>query len=210
VRSSLVSICAAIAVSTSAEPIARRLSARSWWPRSSSSDTADPTAEAPKCTGSNVAFFDQTGIAVAPSSTPVYVERTSPVAAETISAASLTTLATTLPPVRCSTRSANVAATPAFENATSVHTPTDIGLWTLKTRSMLRKRSGRPRSEISSGGDATALAAAIHRACRTRSGSPPRRCATAAITAAAPDAPPTKKYAGTSQVQTGGFKAGRP
>ena len=34
--------------------------------------------------------------------------------------------------------------------------------------------------------------------------------ATAPTTAAAPAAPPTKKYAGTSHVQTGGFRSGRP
>jgi hypothetical protein len=59
---------------------------------------------------------------------------------------------------------------------------------------MLRKRAGRPRSEISSGDETAAPAAAIQRASRTSCASRPRvKRATAPITAAAPAAPPAKK-----------------
>jgi hypothetical protein len=61
-----------------------------------------------------------------------------------------------------------------------------------------------------SGADAAAPAAAIHRASRTSAGGAPAVRATAPITAAAPAAPPTKKYAGISQVQTGALRRGRP
>ena len=47
---------------------------------------------------------------------------------------------------------ANAAAAAPLENPTSVHTPTDIGLCGLNTRSMFRNRSGLPRSEISNAG----------------------------------------------------------
>src|SRR5579863_9191097 len=98
-------------------------------------------------------------------------------------------------------------ATAAAEKTISVQAPTDIGLWILKTRSMLRNRAGRPRSEIKSGGAMSEPAAAIQRArsaidasAATDEGeaASPRKPAMAAMTAAAPDAPPTKKYAGTS------------
>ena len=107
-------------------------------------------------------------------------------------------------------RIANAAAAAAFENATSVQAPTDIGLCSLKTRSMLRKRSGRPRSPINSAGEATPPTAAIHRASRTRRAIPARSRAADAMTAAAPAAPPTKRYEGISHVQTGAFSAGSP
>ena len=81
----------------------------------------------------------------------------------------------------------------AAENAASVHAPTDIGLCHFSTRSMLRKRSGRPRSEINRTGDTAAPTAAIQRASATTPGSAPVAAPTPAITAAAPAAPPTKK-----------------
>ena len=102
------------------------------------------------------------------------------------------------------------AADMTAEKATSVHAPTDIGLWRLKTRSMLRNRAGRPRSEMSSTGDKAAPASAIHRASRANDGSLPARPAAAATSADAPAAPPTNRYAGTSHVHTGGFSSGRP
>jgi hypothetical protein len=74
---------------------------------------------------------------------------------------------------------------------------------------MLRKRSGLPRSEIRSGGDANPPNAAIHRALETSSCGAPLARATAPMTAAAPAVPPTKKYAGISHVHTGGFKTGK-
>src|SRR5687767_9774930 len=92
---------------------------------------------------------------------------------------------------------------------TRVHAPTDIGLCSLNTRSMLRKRAGRPRSEIRRSGEMRPPVNAIHFASRTSGAmSSPVNCATAAMMAAAPASPPTKKYAGTSHVHTGGFSKG--
>ncbi len=56
-----------------------------------------------------------------------------------------------------------------MEKPMSVHMPTDIGLFGLKTRILLRKRSGRPRSEINNTGEITEPAAAIQRASFTTS-----------------------------------------
>ena len=60
------------------------LSASSLWPNSSSIETADDNAEAPKWIGRIDACFAQIGMEVAPMSTPVYVDMTSPVAADTL------------------------------------------------------------------------------------------------------------------------------
>ncbi len=137
------------------------------------------------------------------------MDSTRPVAADRISAASRTTLTGRRPPLSFWAASANTLAPAAFENATSVHAPTDIGLRTLKTRSMFRNRSGLPRSEIRRAGEIAPPIAAIHRASRTSPGSAPAARATAATTAEAPAVPPTKKYAGISHVQTGAFSSGR-
>src|SRR5436190_7900623 len=91
----------------------------------------------------------------------------------------------------------STAAVLLAENAVSVHEPTDIALCGLKTRSMLRKRSGRPRSAVSRAAESGPPAAAIQRASRASVVLPPVHSATAAITADAPAAPPTKKYVGT-------------
>src|SRR4051794_9482633 len=79
------------------------------------------------------------------------------------------------------------------EKADSVHDPTDIALWGLNTRSMLMKRSGRPRSAVRSAADPGPPAAAIHRESRARLPSVPVHSATAPINAAPPAAPPMKK-----------------
>ena len=77
------------------------------------------------------------------------------------------------------------------------------------TRSMLAKRSGRPRSAISSAGLASAPPAATRRAARASPGRPDRRPA-AASTDDAPARPPVKRYQGTSFFHTGGLSTGRP
>ncbi len=141
-------------------------------------------------------------------STPVYVASTTPVSAPAMPAACPAIRrpsdgSTTSPPgpQRIETSTLGV-------KSASVHAPTDIALWILKTRNMFRKRAGRPRSEMRSAGDTIAPAPATHRASRTSVGSAPVSAPTAAITAAMPAAPPAKKYAGTSHVQTGAFSSG--
>jgi hypothetical protein len=85
--------------------------------------------------------------------TPVYVLSGSPSSAEAPSATSFTRGA------RCvaSSAAARVVTPPL---APSSHEPTLIGEVGLKTRNMLRNRSGRPRSAIRSGG-ATSSAARL-------------------------------------------------
>jgi len=87
------------------------------------------------------------------------------------------------------------ATTAAVENATSVQAPPVIALCGLKTRSMYRKRDGRPRSMTRRRGEISAPAAAMVRASETIFESSPQRVmrAASARTAAAPPAPPTKK-----------------
>ncbi len=80
----------------------------------------------------------QTGIAVSETSVAVYTESGAPSRAETASASTFSRGA----------RSSDVA--PPL--VARIQEPTLIGEVTLKTRSMFRKRSGRPRSEISSAG----------------------------------------------------------
>src|SRR5688500_4807135 len=89
------------------------------------------------------------------------------------------------------------------------HDPTLIGDVGLKTRSMLRKRSGRPRSRMRSTGLTPKAASAINQDRRAREwfrASP----ATKARVVEAPPSPPVKKYQGTSGFQTGGLSTGRP
>src|SRR2546428_700212 len=62
---------------------------------------------------------------------------------------------------------AKAVAEAPLTNPTRVHAPTDIGLCSLKTRSIFKKRYGRSRSAISSACEITAPAAAIQRASRT-------------------------------------------
>src|SRR5579864_9412803 len=147
-------------------------------------------------------------------STPVYVARRRPVSPARMPEA---VPRTAIQEGASATSCAANDATAAREKTIRVQAPTDIGLWILNTRSMWRNRVGRPRSEIKSGGAMRAPAAAIQRACSAMvvndetDGKDPaslRRPAIAAMTAAAPDAPPTKKYAGTSHVQTGGLSRG--
>ncbi len=84
-----------------------------------------------------------------------------------------------------------------------------IGEVTFSTRSMFRKRAGRPRSDTSSAGLTAAPPSATAHARRARSSSP-RSSAISASTAEAPAMPPTKRYVGISQVHTGGLITGRP
>ena len=100
------------------------------------------------------------------------------------------------------------AAVPsAPENANSVQLPTLIGDVGLKTLSMWWKRSGRPRSSISSTGLGASAATPTRRATRASSSRPAAR-ATPASTDDAPDTPPVKKYQGISHVQTGSLMTG--
>ena len=76
--------------------------------------------------------------------------------------------------------------------AVRIHDPMLIGEVTLNIRSMLRKRSGRPRSDTSSAGLAVTLAKATSHA-RRASGRLPVASAADASTAEAPARPPVKK-----------------
>src|SRR5439155_24884661 len=103
-----------------------------------------------------------------------------------------------------------VAAMPdAVPLAASVHEPTLIGERSLKTRNMLRKRSGRPRSLIRSGGLAAQASAATRVAARERLPRPAAR-ATRARVAAPPATPPAKKYHPISGFHTGSLMIGWP
>ena len=74
---------------------------------------------------------------------------------------------------------------------------------------MLGKRSGRPRSETSSGTPAVTPAPETVKAVLASRWLPVRRAASPSE-AEAPARPPAKKYQGTSQVQTGSLMIGRP
>jgi hypothetical protein len=76
--------------------------------------------------------------------------------------------------------------------APRIHEPMLIGEVGLSTRSMWWKRSGRPRSAISSGGLAATPASATSHA-RRASASSPRSSLMRAKGAAAPAIPPKKK-----------------
>src|ERR1700733_5890373 len=112
-------------------------------------------------------------------------------------------------PADCTLLKSTVAAA-LLENATNVHEPTDMGLCTLKTRSMCKNRLGTPRSAINKAGETAPPMAAIHCASRARCLSADESLLTRAITAAAPAAPPMKKYKGTSGVHCGGLRSGIP
>src|SRR5207248_3868534 len=127
----------------------------------------------------------QTGIAVSAMSVPVYVARGGPVRNDTASAAHLSGLRT---PSRLSV--AAVADAPLETNR--IQEPTLIGEVTLKTRSMFRKRSGRPRSEIRSAG-LTRSASALRKRLRRASVSLPPIRAARLKTDEAPASPPVKK-----------------
>ena len=81
---------------------------------------------------------------------------------------------------------------PAPLVAASTHAPTFNGDVTLKTRSMLKKRAGRPRSAISSGGLAARAASDAAQA-RRSSARLPETCAAAPSAADAPARPPAKR-----------------
>jgi hypothetical protein len=93
--------------------------------------------------------------------------------------------------------------------APRIHEPALIGDVGLSTRSMWWKRSGRPRSEMSSGGLAAAPASATSHA-RRASDRSPRSSLMSAKGAAAPAVPPQKKYTGISHVHVGCLRIGRP
>src|SRR5436305_14131128 len=112
--------------------------------------------------GSEATHSFQAGIAVAPSKTPVYVERTTPVNAETICDALVSTL-TVRPGRRRSNSPQTAAAAALLENATRVHDPIDIGLCILKTRSMFKKREGTAMSASNKSGAIIAPIAPIQR-----------------------------------------------
>jgi hypothetical protein len=90
-----------------------------------------------------------------------------------------------------------------------IHVPMLIGEVGLNTRSMFRKRSGRPRSAISSAGlTATAPVAISH--ARRASASLPATSAATASGADAPARPPLNRYQGISHVHVGSLMIGRP
>src|SRR5215210_5152964 len=91
----------------------------------------------------------------------------------------------------------------------STQLPMLIGEVGLNTRSMWWNRSGRPRSDTSRGTLAAIPAPATVRALLARRWLPVTRAATASG-ADAPARPPVKKYEGTSRVQAGSLRMGRP
>jgi len=90
-----------------------------------------------------------------------------------------------------------------------IQEPTLIGEVTLNMRSMLRKRCGRPRSEISRPGLTPMPTIDAAQARRPRT-SLPRASARSASPAEAPARPPAKKYTGISHVHTGSLITGWP
>ena len=72
---------------------------------------------------------------------------------------------------------------------------------------MLKKRSGRPRSRISSGAPGITAPSATLRATAAERWSPATSHASP-ISDEPPAIPPSQKYSGTSQVQTAGFIIG--
>src|SRR5690606_25506920 len=76
--------------------------------------------------------------------------------------------------------------------AARTHEPMLIGEVGSNTRSMLKKRSGRRSSAMSSPAPTVAVAAAVTLAARARRGRRPR-CATAASSDDAPDMPPQNR-----------------
>src|SRR3954454_22607915 len=89
------------------------------------------------------------------------------------------------------------------------HEPRLMGEVTLNSRSMLKKREGRPRSEISSAGLTPRPANASVQA-DFASFSLPVSSAPRPSPAEAPASPPVKKYMGISQLHTGLATTGRP
>src|SRR4051795_11742382 len=113
-------------------------------------------ALAPNSHGSSSRASLHTGIAVFATSAPVYVASGGP---ETNDASSASAFRRGSLPQSSST----AAAFDAPPETTRIQLPTLIGEVTLKTRSMFRKRSGRPRSEMSRSGDAISIAAPTYR-----------------------------------------------
>ena len=92
--------------------------------------------------------------------------------------------------------------------AASTQEPTLIGEVILNMRSMFKKRSGRPRSEISSAGLTATAPKEVNHARRASSGW--RRPLSAASVPDAPARPPVNRYQGISGVHTGSLMTGCP
>ena len=93
--------------------------------------------------------------------------------------------------------------------ADSTHVPTLIGEVGLNTRSMLRKRLGRPRSAIRSGGLTAMPANASSEQLRASARLPLARAASPSRDDP-PASPPAKKYQPMKGFQTCGLRIGRP
>ena len=116
-------------------------------------------------------------------------------------------------PARVSSGSAIVRRSAAVAKAlkeSSVQTPIDMAERHLKTRSMLKKRAGRPRSAISNAGEMTAPVNATASAARTKATGWPVIRPASASKPLIPAVPPTKKYRPICHVQTGGLTIGWP
>ena len=136
------------------------------------------------------------------SSAPVYVASGGPLANDTASASVFSGFSTP-----SSSSAAAVFDAPLDTNR--IQLPTLIGEVTLKTRSMFRNRSGRPRSETRRIGEASSIAAPTKRLVRARRSLPVSR-ATPCSTDDPPATPPVKRYIGTSGVHVGGLTIGLP
>src|SRR5581483_4504693 len=109
-------------------------------------------ALAPNSHGNSSRASLHTGIDVLATSAPVYVASGGPETNEANSAAHFSGF-------RIPRSSSAAAVFDAPPETSRIHDPTLIGDVTLNTRNMCRKRSGRPRSEISSSGEATSATA---------------------------------------------------
>src|SRR3954449_4917427 len=173
--------------SATAPPTARRRAGAAAFGRvvTTAQAPALAAAPAPKVNGNVHRASCQTGTEVLDRSAAVYVLRGNPSKPAAIFAArprrgkrpvwSLSTARLVVPPL-----------------AGSSHEPTLIGEVTLNIRSMLMKRSGRPRSDMRRAGLAPTPASAFSHARRASSGLP-RASASRAKVADTPPRPPVKK-----------------
>ena len=156
----------------------------------------------PNSHGSSSRASLHTGMAVFASNAPVYVASGGPLANET-------SPARTLIGFRMSSSSSAAAVLVAPLETKRIQLPTLIGEVTLNTRSMLRKRSGLPRSEISRIGETISAAAPTYSADFARR-SFPLSFASRCMTLEPPARPPVKRYVGISGFHTGSLTIGRP
>ena len=105
--------------------------------------------------------------------------------------------------------SAAPAITAPGPYAVRIQVPTDIGEVGLKTRSMLRNRSGRPRSATSASRLTVMAPVAPIRAPRARAGRPDRS-APAPSNDEPPAMPPMNRYSGMAASQGAALTTGRP